>query len=252
MTSAVKNLVFMVGRGVRETGQALDRLGCRLQNNYAFMERLSRHKRLMSFYDRQPFVGEGAFLAPNASVIGKVEVGEGSSVWYGAVLRGDVQDITIGKRSSIGDRVVIHVSKHGQGGPAPTIVGDDCVVEQGVILHACTVEDGVHIGSGSILYDGSYVEKGAIIEPGTVLTAGKRVPGGQVWGGSPAQFKRNATPEDIEAIKKTAQQLKQLGDKHATEHNKTEAQRQMERYTNHVLGLEKEEPADTNPRTPQY
>lgn len=95
----------------------------------------------MPLYGKHPFIEEGTYVAPNASVIGDVDVGEKSVVWYGAVLRGDVNSIKIGDVTSIGDRVVVHVAKENPKGPLPTVVGNHVVVEQGSILHACTLED---------------------------------------------------------------------------------------------------------------
>lgn len=95
----------------------------------------------MPLYDKRPFVEEGTFVAPSASVIGNVDLGEKSAVWYGAVLRGDVNSIKVGNFTSLGDRVVVHVAKENPNGPHPTIIGDHVVVEQGAILHACTLED---------------------------------------------------------------------------------------------------------------
>jgi carbonic anhydrase/acetyltransferase-like protein (isoleucine patch superfamily) len=95
----------------------------------------------MPLYGKHPFIEEGTYVAPNASVIGDVDVGEKSVVWYGAVLRGDVNSIKIGDFTSIGDRVVVHVAKNNPKGPLPTVVGNHVVVEQGAILHACTLED---------------------------------------------------------------------------------------------------------------
>jgi len=220
---------YHIGTGLRETGQALDRVGSRLQGEYGFKERLSRHRRLMPLAGKSPFLGESAFVAPNAAVIGEVEVGEKSSVWYGAVLRGDVNTIKIGQQTSIGDRVVVHVSRNNPRGIAPTVVGDRVIVGHGSVLHACTLEDESWVGMGSIIYDGSVLEKHAILEPGSVLAGGKRVPSRQVWGGSPAKFVREATDEEINTITATAHKYSELATQHAEEHAKSDMQRELER-----------------------
>jgi len=185
----------------------------------------------MPLFDKHPFVEEGAFIAPNASVIGEVDVGEKSSVWYGAVLRGDINSIKVGDFTSIGDRVVVHVAKENPRGPLPTVVGNHVVVEQGAILHACTLEDESFVGSGSIMYDGSRLSKHSILEPGSVLTAGKVVPSRQVWGGSPAKYIRDATEEEIQNIHKAAEFYVGLANKHYVQLKKTEAEREMDRIT---------------------
>jgi len=231
---ALRKLVYHIGNGIRETGQAIDRVGASIQGEYAFKERLSRHRRIMPLYDKKPFVGEGAFVAPNASVIGEVEIGEKTSVWYGVVLRGDVNSIKIGQETSIGDRVVVHVSRNNPRGPAPTIVGNRVIVGHGSILHACTLEDESLVGMGSVVFDGSVLEKHAILEPGSVLTAGKRVPSRQVWAGNPAKFVREATEEEVAAIGISADRFQDLANKHISEHAKTEAQREDEKqWRNH-------------------
>merc|ERR1712000_398365 len=89
MSSFFGRMMFGLGRGVRETGQALDRVGCKIQGNLAFVEELSRHRRLAPLYDKWPSVGKKVFIAPNASVIGDVQIRDGASVWYGAVLRSE-------------------------------------------------------------------------------------------------------------------------------------------------------------------
>lgn len=225
----LRKFVYNIGTGIRETGQAIDRVGSMVQGEYAFRERLSRHRRIMPLFDKKPFVGEGAFVAPNASVIGQVEIGENSSVWYGAVLRGDVNSIKIGQQTSIGDRVVVHVSRNNPRGPAPTVVGNRVIVGHGSILHACTLEDESVVGMGSIVFDGSVLEKHAILEPGSVLPAGKRVPSRQVWAGNPAKYVRDATEEEVAAISISADKFNELAGKHTKEHDKTEAEREQER-----------------------
>jgi hypothetical protein len=104
-----RRIVTGVGRGFRETGQALERMGARAQDNWLFQEKLCRHRALMNLYDQRPKLSAGVFVAPNASVIGSVEIKDCSSVWYGAVVRGDQSSIHIGGFSSIGDRTVIQV-----------------------------------------------------------------------------------------------------------------------------------------------
>jgi len=230
MFRGLKKFVWHVGWGVRETGQALDRVGSRLQGEYAFKERLCRHRRIMPLYGVQrPSVGDGTFVAPNAAVIGHVEVGENSSIWYGAVLRGDVNTIKVGSYTSIGDRVVIHVSLNNPGGPSPAIVGDRVIVGQGAVLHACTLHDECSVGMGAVVFDGAVIEKHAILEPGSVLTAGKVVPSGQVWSGNPAKYTRDATAEEIQAIGVTAAKYSELAQKHIIETTKTDIDIQIER-----------------------
>lgn len=107
----MKAVAAGIGRALRETGQAIDRVGSSLMGQYAFKEELSRHRRIMPLgNDLRPEVGKDSFVAPNASVIGDVKLGERVIIWYGAVLRGDRSGISIGADSSLGDRVVVHTT----------------------------------------------------------------------------------------------------------------------------------------------
>ena len=118
--------MFSIGTALRETGQVLDRIGCSMQGSNAFREAISKHRTIMGIYEKVPALPRAGFIAPSASVIGDVTIGEKSSVWYGAVLRGDVNSIRIGAQTNIQDNTVIHVAKTNVGGvAAPTIIGDD-------------------------------------------------------------------------------------------------------------------------------
>jgi gamma-carbonic anhydrase len=139
-----------------------------------------------------PQVGEGAFLAELAALIGDVVIGPRSSIWFGTVVRGDVMPIRIGAETSIQDNSVVHVT----GGVAGTIVGDRCTVGHRVILHACTVEDDCLIGMGAIVLDGAVIGRGSIIGAGSVVTPGTIIPPGSLALGAPARVKRAVTEEE--------------------------------------------------------
>jgi carbonic anhydrase/acetyltransferase-like protein (isoleucine patch superfamily) len=133
-----------------------------------------------------PLLGPGVFIAPGAAVIGDVHLGERASVWFGAVLRGDVFHIRIGARTNIQDGSVVHVTT----GAHPTIVGDDVTVGHRVILHGCTVEDGALIGMGAIVMDRAVIGRGALVAAGSLVPEGMVVPPGMVAMGAPAKVKR--------------------------------------------------------------
>ncbi|ESQ34844.1 hypothetical protein EUTSA_v10008724mg [Eutrema salsugineum] len=131
---------YSVGFWIRETGQALDRLGCRLQGKNCFREQLSRHRTLMNVFDKAPIVDKEAFVAPSASVIGDVQIGRGSSIWYGCVLRGDANTVTVGSGTNIQDNSLVHVAKSNLSGKVlPTIIGDNVTIGHSAVLHGCTV-----------------------------------------------------------------------------------------------------------------
>jgi carbonic anhydrase/acetyltransferase-like protein (isoleucine patch superfamily) len=143
-----------------------------------------------------PRIGERVFLADNAAIVGDVEIGDDSSIWFGCTVRGDVNDIKIGQRTNIQDGTVIHVSSTSQG----TYIGNDVTVGHMAVLHACTIEDEAFIGMMACVMDDAYVEKGAMVAAGALVTPGKRIPSGQLWGGSPAKFMRNLTEEEKKHI----------------------------------------------------
>ncbi len=144
-----------------------------------------------------PKIEGSAFIAENAVVIGNVEIGEQSSIWYGCVLRGDVHEIRIGKRSNIQDGSVIHVTE----GRFGTYIGDDVLVGHNAVIHGCTLKDGAFVGMGAVVLDGAVVEGGAMVAAGALVAPGKVVKSGELWGGNPARKMRDLTAEQIAGLK---------------------------------------------------
>ncbi len=134
-----------------------------------------------------PRIAPDVFIAPGAHVIGDVEIGPGSSVWFNAVIRGDVEPIRIGARSNIQDGTVIHVSD----GLCPAIIGDDVLIGHMALLHGCTLEDRCMVSMGATVMDEAVVETGAMVAAGALVTPRKRILAGQLWGGSPAAYMRD-------------------------------------------------------------
>lgn len=212
---------YTVGFWIRETGQAMDRLGSRLQGNNYFKEQLSRHRSLMNVYNKAPSVDKDAFVAPSASVIGDVQVGAGSSIWYGCVLRGDVNSISIGSGTNIQDHSLVHVAKSNLPGKVlPTVIGDNVTVGHSAVLHGCTVEDEAFIGMKATLLDGVVVEKHAMVAAGALVRQGTTIPAGEVWGGNPAKFLRKLKDEEIAFFSKSASNYAGLAKVHADENAK--------------------------------
>jgi len=211
-----------VGGMFRESGAALERLGMAMQGKYAFQEQLSRHRTIMGLGDKLPSVDADAFVAPSASVVGDVSVGAGSSVWYGAVLRGDVNSIRIGCNTNIQDGTVVHVAKHNvKGSLLPTIVGDNVTVGHKAMLHACTIEDGALVGMGATIMDGAVVKSGSMVAAGSLVTSGTEVASGQLWGGSPAKLMRELTAEEKAFLNVSAEEYTALAQGHKTEADKS-------------------------------
>ena len=147
-----------------------------------------------------PRIAPDVYVAPNASVIGDVEVGAQSSLWFGAVLRGDVMPIRVGRRTSIQDNCVLHST----GGWSACTVGDDCTVGHGVILHGCTVGDRVLVGMGSIVLDAAILEPDVLLGAGSLVTAETRIPAGHLAIGRPAKPIRPLRPDELARIREAA------------------------------------------------
>ena len=139
-----------------------------------------------------PRIHPSVFVADGAVIIGDVEIGAESAVWFNCVIRGDVNEIRIGERTNIQDGTIVHVT----GGKLGTFIGSDITIGHGAILHACTLEDGCFIGMGAIVLDGAVVESGAMVAAGAVVTPGKRVRTGELWGGNPARLLRELSEQD--------------------------------------------------------
>jgi carbonic anhydrase/acetyltransferase-like protein (isoleucine patch superfamily) len=131
-------------------------------------------------------VAESAFIHPTAVVLGDVHLGAESSVWPTAVIRGDMERITIGARSNVQDGAVVHADPG-----VPTVIGADCVIGHRAIVHGSTLEDGVLVGMGAILLNGVHVERGSVIAAGAVVPEGVRVPTGSLVVGVPGRVVRS-------------------------------------------------------------
>ena len=173
----------------------------------------------MNLFGKRPTIDESVFVAPNATVVGDVSVAYKSSVWYGAVVRGDMAPVEIGGYSCVHDRAVIQTTKPEEEGGAPTSVriGNHVVVGAGAVLRSCTVEGHNRIGAGSVVNEGALIEEFAVLAEGSVVHPGRRIPGGQLWAGNPAQFVRNLTKEEMAALEVDAEAASGLADEHSAE-----------------------------------
>ena len=159
-----------------------------------------------------PRLGANAYVDADALVIGDVELGEDASIWPGAVVRGDVQRIRVGARSSIQDGAVLHVTHDGPYTPggSPLLIGADVTVGHAAALHACTVEDACLIGIHATLLDGAVVRRHSMIGAGAMLSPGKVVGEGELWLGNPARFTRKLSDIEIEKLYYSAQNYVRL------------------------------------------
>lgn len=157
----------------------------------------------------KPNIHETCFIAESAEVIGKVELGMFTSIWYNCVLRGDENTITIGNYTNIQDGTVIHISKDYN-----TEIGDYVTVGHNAIVHACKIGNNVLVGMGAIILDGAEIEDNVLIGAGSIVTTGKRIPSGSLVLGSPAKVVRSLTDDEIEQLKQSAIDYVKYAEKH--------------------------------------
>ncbi len=138
-----------------------------------------------------PKIGEDCFIAENATIVGEVSMGAQCSIWFNAVLRGDVHFIKMGDKVNVQDGAVVHCTYK----KAPTTIGNNVSIGHNAIVHGCTIKDNVLVGMGSIIMDDCVVESNCIIAAGAVLTKGTHVPSGTIYAGMPAKKIKDISPE---------------------------------------------------------
>ena len=149
---------------------------------------------------KTPRLADDVWIADGAVVVGDVEIGPGSSVWFGSIVRGDVNQVRVGARTNLQDHAILHVS----GGTHPTAVGDDVTVGHRVTLHGCTVKDRCLIGIGAVVMDGAVIGEDSMVGAGSLVPPGMVVPPGKLALGSPARVKRDLTREEIASFRRSA------------------------------------------------
>ncbi len=149
---------------------------------------------IIPYNGKSPVIAEGCFIAPDSVIIGDVAIASECSIWFGAVIRGDINWIKIGSYTNIQDNCVIHVT----GGTAPTDIADHVTVGHGAILHGCTIESGCLIGMGSIVLDKAVVGEGSLVAAGSVVKSGMIIPPHTLVAGNPAVIKRKISSDERE------------------------------------------------------
>ena len=158
---------------------------------------------ILKYLSCYPKIGKKVFIAPSADVIGRCEIGDDSSIWFGTVIRGDVHYIKIGKRTSIQDGSMIHVThykKEDMSDGNPTIIGDDVTVGHKVMLHGCTIEDACLIGMSATILDGAVIGKESIVGAGALVTKNKVFPPRSLILGSPAKRVRELREDELKEL----------------------------------------------------
>ena len=171
---------------------------------------------IRAFENFKPLIAAKCFVDEQASVIGRVVIGEDSSIWPNTVVRGDVNKIIIGKRTNVQDNSTVHVthdSEYSPGGYA-TSIGDEVTIGHQVIVHGCRIGHRCLIGMGSIIMDNTEIGSCTIIGAGSLVTEGKTLEGGYLWVGRPARRVRALTEEEIERISYSANHYVELKDRY--------------------------------------
>ncbi|MRR33430.1 gamma carbonic anhydrase family protein [bacterium] len=153
-----------------------------------------------------PSIDPEAFVAETAVIIGDVEIGRGSGIWYNTVIRGDVNFIRIGSNSNIQDLSMLHVThkKDADDPGAPLIIGDNVTIAHSVTLHGCTIENGAFVGMQAVVMDKAVVGEEALVGARALVTEGTVIPPRTLWLGAPARYQRDLSPQELERIRKSA------------------------------------------------
>lgn len=149
---------------------------------------------------KNPRIDASAWIAQNATVAGDVEIGAQSSVWFGAVLRGDIHYVRIGKRTNLQDLCVVHVTD----GTGPCVIEDDVTVGHGAVIHGCNIKSRVLVGMGAVILDNAVVESDSLIAAGSVVPSRMQIPPGVLVMGAPARVKRELTEKEKKDILESA------------------------------------------------
>ena len=161
----------------------------------------------MTYQGMSPCIAKNVFVAPSADIIGEVSIGSGSSIWFGCVVRGDVNSISIGENTNIQDLSMIHVThytRENRSDGFPTIIGDNVTVGHRVMLHGCVVEDACLIGMSATILDGAVIGKESIVGAGSLVTKHKKFPPRSLIMGNPAKFIRELNDDEVASLYKSA------------------------------------------------
>ncbi len=165
---------------------------------------------IVTFDSKTPIVGVNSFIAPTAYIIGDVTIGPNATIFYGTVVRGDIQPIIIGEGTNIQEHAMLHTSRKRK----PLVIGDEVTVGHRAILHGCQLGSRIIVGMGSILLDDAVIEDDCLIGAGSLITSGTVIPAGHLAFGSPAKAVRKLTEEEIAFVKESASHYKRLGIKY--------------------------------------
>ena len=161
----------------------------------------------MAYQGMSPIIPKGVFVAPSADVIGDIVVGENSSIWFGVVIRADINEVRIGKNTNIQDMSMIHVTHYtleDKSDGNPTIIGDNVTIGHHVMLHGCKIENACLIGMSSTILDGAIIGEESIVGAGSLVTKNKVFPPRSLIMGNPAKLIRELTTQEVASLYKSA------------------------------------------------
>ncbi|QQS48777.1 MAG: gamma carbonic anhydrase family protein [Acidobacteriota bacterium] len=164
---------------------------------------------IIEYNGKQPKIGKNVYIAPTATVIGDVELGDGSSVWFGVVLRGDEGRILVGAGSNIQDNSVVHTTED-----VPTIIRDNVTIGHGALLEGCTIQSGAVVGMGAIVLHEALVGEQAMVAAGSVVTPGTVIPPRTLAAGSPAVVKKEISGSALASVQRSAHHYHELSEKY--------------------------------------
>lgn len=160
---------------------------------------------IRNYRDKTPKIHEDAFIAETADIIGNVEIGENANIWYSAVLRGDINRITVGRNTNVQDGAVVHADEG-----LETVIGENVTIGHNAIIHGCKIGNSCLIGMGAIVLNGAVIGENTIIGAGALVPQGKEIPSGSLVIGSPGKVIRNLTEDEIKLLEKSAKTYVEL------------------------------------------
>lgn len=208
----------VIGPAFRKLGQSLNVTGLNLQGDLTSDDRAVPSLRCKPYKHKFPSLRGANFVAPNSTVVGDVAIGQDTSIWYGAVLRGDRNSIKVGKSSIIQDLAVIHPSSQ------QVEIGDNAFVGPNTVLDSCKVESKGFVGMGATVHSGAKVESYGVVAAGSVIPENTTVPSYQIWAGNPARYLRDLTNEEKEVLDEFHSELVSLAKVHSEETEKSSRQ----------------------------
>jgi carbonic anhydrase/acetyltransferase-like protein (isoleucine patch superfamily) len=200
LTGVIPNITnrakHSLGRFLKELGLQLDRTGSQMSYDIAFQQKLSRAQQVIPLYEHRPDI-RNAWVAPNATILGRVLISPWATIWYGAVLRAELNTIRIGHFSSVGDGTVMHSSVSMPVNVSPSInIGKNVTVGENCSIFPWIVDDDVKIGAKSVIGEGWIIERGAEIQSNSIVPPGRLIPAGQLWGGSPVRYVKDLSEDE--------------------------------------------------------